>query len=87
MLGKLNHMYHLKRKQCYFYPGLHDNMNVCQLTILAQIPTDSRWAAAVPAHRVTGGTILTLTAEGAVPAKGALWTSWAKGRRERVREG
>jgi hypothetical protein len=72
MLGKPNHMYHLKRKQCYFDPGLHDNINVCQLTILAQIPTDSRWAATVPAHRVTGGTILTLTAEEAVPAKCAL---------------
>lgn len=62
-------------------------MNLCQLTILAHVPADARRAAAVPVHRVTGGTILTLTAEGAVPAKGALWTSWAKGRRERVREG
>lgn len=45
-------------------------------SILAHVATDARWAAAVPCHRVTAGTVPTLAPEGTVPAEGPLRTSF-----------
>ena len=44
-------------------------------TVLTQLPADTRRAPALPAHRVTAGSVLTHTAVGAVLAKHALCTA------------
>lgn len=54
----------------------------CELTVLTQLSTDPWWTAAAPRDRITHTTVLTLTAQRAIPAEPALCARWITHTRE-----
>lgn len=50
--------------------------SLCELTVLTQLSTDPWWTAAAPRDRITHTTVLTLTAQRAIPAEPAVRTRW-----------